>query len=94
MTILAFPARPSEGARETAIQAPAATAEQRFYKVGEVAGIFECSPGMVYDLIRSGSLRAIDLGCGTRKRGKIRVRAEDIEDFYEQNLVQPEEGAL
>jgi len=90
MTILAFPTRASEST-----PAPPALADgQRYFKVAEVAAIFECSPGMVYSLISNGDLRALDLGCGTKKRSKIRVRAEDIEAFHEANLIQPEAGAL
>lgn len=90
MTIIAFPTRTSEDTSHHQ-GTPALADGQRYYKVAEVAGIFECSPGMVYDMISGGRLKAISLGNG---RSKLRVRAEDIDAFYEENLVQPEAGAL
>lgn len=52
----------------------------RLYSVAATAALLDVSDDYVYDRIKDGSLRAVELGSG---RPKQRVRADDLQAFID-----------
>lgn len=54
---------------------------QRLYTVADAAAQLDTGKDYVYDRIKAGDLRIVELGTNTRK--KIRVRADDLQLFID-----------
>ncbi len=54
----------------------------KLLKADEVASILDVSKSFVYQLIRTGQLRAVRIGTA------VRVRPEDLEAFVQENLAE------
>lgn len=52
----------------------------KLLKAEEVASILDISKSFVYQLIRTGAMRAVHMGTA------VRVRQEDLEEFIKVNL--------
>jgi excisionase family DNA binding protein len=59
--------------------------------VSQVAERLNCSPSLVYELLRQGRLPFIRIGTGAQ--GGKRVREEDLSQFIEGNRVAEHSGA-
>ncbi|MGO4143463.1 helix-turn-helix domain-containing protein [Paenarthrobacter sp. YAF11_1] len=53
----------------------------RLYTVEEASKLLGTSKTYVYERIRAGDLRTVDLGTG--ERSKIRIRQDDLEHFID-----------
>lgn len=60
---------------------PSAGEAVRLYTVPEAASVLGVSRGFVYSLINAGEIRAVELG--TNCKGKMRVRADDLQSFID-----------
>ncbi len=56
------------------------TARDTFLTAAEVAERLRCSVQLVYQAVAEGRLRCLRLS-GTGKRGTIRIREQDLEEF-------------
>lgn len=54
---------------------------QRLYAVDDAAAQLGVGRDYVYDRIKTGELRSVELG--TEKRSKLRVRADDLQRFID-----------
>lgn len=66
----------------------ALTGDRLMLDIEEVAEKLKISDGTIRRLVREGKLRAYRIG---GKRGRLRFREEDLEQYIESALVKPDE---